>query len=113
MSPEIIFNIYPNLNYVMLQLEILEVPISLKLPVNEAYSEIKIWLQFNDVSIKQESPPNNLVTYWKGNIVGSYGESFGYRPDMYINQFEPKVPFDYDLANDPFYKEIKVKFLGR
>jgi len=112
MSPEIIFNIYPNLNYVMLQREILEAQISLDLPVNEAYSEIKIWLQFNDVSIKQENPPNNLVAYWKGNIVVSDGESLGYRLDTYINQFEPKVPFDYDLVNDPFDKEIKVKFLG-
>jgi hypothetical protein len=76
---------------------------------DQVFKDILIWLKFNGVSVIEEEEPRFIKGHWKGNIVGSDGERTGREEtETYIDQMEAKVPFTYDLINDPFPKNIEV-----
>ena len=84
---------------------VLEVNFNLDTPVEETYKKLGTWMRFNGVSIREETPPTYIQCYWKGNIVGSDGNSLPLRP---TDSLEPRIPFRYNLINDPLEKDITI-----
>jgi len=81
---------------------------------DQVFKDILIWLKFNGVSVVEEEELRHIKGHWKGNIVGSDGERTGREEtETYIDQTEAKVPFTYDLINDPFPKNIEVNITQR